>query len=178
MRKTRLLRVTRAAVIAAMYVVLTFLSSVFGLAYGSVQFRLSEVLTILPLFTADAIPGLAVGCLLANIQSSLGAVDMIFGTGATLIAAILTRALRGVKIRSLPLLSMSMPVLINAVVVAVELSFFIPDAAGASGLLFSFLTVGGGEAAVCYILGIPFYFCISKQPALRRVLSGSAAGRS
>ena len=67
------------ALIAAHYAVLTYVSAAFGLAYGAVQFRLGEILTILPLFSPSAIYGLTVGCIISNIGSSLGPVDMLFG---------------------------------------------------------------------------------------------------
>ena len=75
------------AVIAALYAVLTYVAAAMNVAYGAVQFRFSEALTVLPVFTPAAIPGLTLGCLIANLGSPLGVVDWVFGTGATLIAA-------------------------------------------------------------------------------------------
>ena len=90
-----LLGMTYAAVIAALYVALTFLSSLFGLSgQGAVQLRISEALTVLPYFTAAAVPGVTLGCLLANLLTGAAAPDLIFGTLATLLGAIGTRALR------------------------------------------------------------------------------------
>ena len=80
----------QGAMIAAIYTVLTLLAATMNLAYGPVQFRFSEALTILPMFTPAAVPGLTIGCLLSNIFSGYGAADMIFGTLATLLAAIST----------------------------------------------------------------------------------------
>ena len=88
------------AVIAAIYAVLTYLSALANLAYGPFQFRFSEALTILPIFTPAAVPGLALGCLLSNIFSSMGAADMVFGTLATLLAAIATRMVRFLECRA------------------------------------------------------------------------------
>ena len=89
MRTTKNVRfLTQAAMIAALYAVLTYAAAAVNLAYGAVQFRFSETLTVLPVFTPAAIPGLAVGCFLANLGSPLGLVDWIFGTGATLLAAV------------------------------------------------------------------------------------------
>ena len=79
-----------AAVIAALYTVLTYLAVAMNLAYGPIQFRFSEALTILPVFTPAAIPGLALGCFLSNLASPLGIVDWVFGTLATLLAAMLS----------------------------------------------------------------------------------------
>ena len=85
MKKNTTRYLTQAAVIAALYVVLTYVSSAVGLAYGGVQFRLSEALTILPAFTPAAIPGLTIGCVLGNLGSPMGIVDIVCGAGATLL---------------------------------------------------------------------------------------------
>lgn len=77
-----------SAVIAALYAVLTYAAAAMNLAFGAVQFRFSEALTVLPAFTPAAIPGLAVGCLISNLASPLGVVDWVFGTLATLLAGI------------------------------------------------------------------------------------------
>lgn len=81
--------ITRAGVVAALYVVLTYLTTLCGLASGAVQFRISEMLTILPVFVFEAVPGLTIGCLIANmISGGLAVIDIIFGTVATLIGAL------------------------------------------------------------------------------------------
>lgn len=80
--------ITRAGVVAALYVVLTYLSALCGLSIGIYQFRISEVLCILPVFMVEAIPGLAIGCLIANMISGSLVIDVIFGSIATLIGAI------------------------------------------------------------------------------------------
>ena len=155
--------IVTGALIAAAYVGLTFLSNVFSLAYGPVQFRISEVLTLLPVFTAAAIPGVTVGCFIANI-ASFNLLDMLFGTAATLIAAILTYFLRNIKFKGLPLLAMLPPVIINAVVVGLEIAFFfLPEGYSFMGFVISALQVGLCELAVCYVLGIPFYMIIKKH---------------
>ena len=78
------------AVIAALYAVLTYVAAAVNLAYGPVQFRFSEALTVLPVFTPAAIPGLTLGCVIANLGSPLGVVDWVFGPLATLLAALAT----------------------------------------------------------------------------------------
>ena len=90
------------AVIAALYAVLTYVAAAMNLAYGAVQFRFSEALTVLPVFTPAAIPGLALGCLIANLGSPLGVVDWVFGTGATLIAAVGTWLVGKFQVRESP----------------------------------------------------------------------------
>ena len=93
---------TQAAVIAALYAVLTYVAAALNLAYGPVQFRFSEALTVLPVFTPAAVPGLALGCFLANLGSPLGIVDWVFGTGATLLAAIGTWLVGRVRVKDVP----------------------------------------------------------------------------
>ena len=163
MKKTKIKFLVESALIAALYAGLTYLMSVFNLAYGPVQFRISEALCILPVFTPAAIPGLTVGCFIANILS-FNPLDMIFGTAASLIAALLTYALRNIRFKGVPWLSLLPPVLVNAVVVGLEIAFFYTEG-GASmvGFLFNALTVGLGQLVVCYGLGIPLYFIVKRS---------------
>ncbi len=150
------------ALIAAVYAGLTYLSNAFGLAYGPVQLRISEILTLLPIFTPASIPGLTVGCFIANI-GSFNAADLFFGTGATLIAAVLTYYLRNIKIKGLPFLSILSPVMVNAVIIGFEINWlFLPGKASLYGFLISALEVGIGEFIVCFCFGIPFYFIVKK----------------
>ena len=118
MKKTTLF-IAYAAVIAAMYATLTILQNVLlpGSASASVQFRVSEVLTILALYTPAAIPGLAVGCAVANLSSVAvaGPLDLIIGSAASLIAAVLMYATRNVRLFKLPVLAALMPALVNGV---------------------------------------------------------------
>ena len=88
-----------SAVIAALYAVLTYAAAAMNLAFGAVQFRFSEALTVLPAFTPAAIPGLAVGCLISNLASPLGVVDWVFGTLATLLAGIFSYLVRNIRRR-------------------------------------------------------------------------------
>ena len=147
-------------VIAALYAALTIFSSVFGIAFGPIQFRFSEALCVLPLFFPEAVPALALGCLVANLTSPYGLIDIIFGTAATLLAAITTRAARGIKIKGLPILSLLSPVVFNAVIVGLELSFFLPEKATLAAFLIAAAQVGVGELCVITLLGIPLYFAL------------------
>ena len=119
------------AVIAALYAALTFASAFFGLAYRGVQFRISEALNVLCLFTPAAIPGLTVGCFLANLPSDLGPIDWFLGTLATLIAVAGIYFTRNIKFKSFPFVSLLIPALANGVIVGVELTYiteiFPPD---------------------------------------------------
>lgn len=168
-KKTR--HLTKAAVIAAVYVVLTLLSGAFGLAYGNVQFRVSEVMCILPLFTPAAIPGLTVGCLLSNIFSTINPVDMVIGTFASLLAAICTRKCRFITLKGFPLLSLLFPVLFNAVFIGAEIAFFSGADAFIPVFIANALSVGAGEAAVIYTLGTILFFFIRKNDRVGRFLS-------
>ena len=160
MNKTQNTRyIVTGAIIAAAYVVLTFISNIFGLAFGPIQLRISEALCILPLFTPAAIPGLTIGCFISNILS-FNALDMLFGTFATLTAALLTRVFKNKLLFGMPLLSLLPPVLINALVVGLEITLFIEQTAG---FFITALQVGIGQFIVCYLLGIPLYFAIKNK---------------
>ena len=106
MKNTKAHTLAKAALIAAAYVALTWMSEALGLGFGAVQLRLSEALTILPVFTPAAIPGLILGCAVSNAGSPLGPVDMVVGTAATLLQVLCTRRLRNVKIKNIPFLSL------------------------------------------------------------------------
>lgn len=166
-RSTRVLHMAYGAVIAALYAVLTYAAAAMNLAYGGVQFRFSEALTILPVFTPAAVPGLALGCLLSNLASPLGMVDWIFGTLATLLAALLTYAVRKVCYRGLPILAPLPPVLTNALLVGFEVACL--SDAGFSWANFSWaafgvwaLSVGVEELVVCFALGLPLCAALQK----------------
>ena len=144
-----------SGIIAALYAGLTILLQ--AISFNAIQVRVSEAMTLLPVLTSAAIPGLTIGCFLANIISPVGWMDMVFGTLATLIAAILTRLLR----KKLYLAAL-MPVLSNAIIIGIML-----HVAFGEPLWLSMLTVGAGEALACFILGIPLVKALEKVPALR-----------
>lgn len=159
-KKTRY--IIDGALIAALYAGLTYLMGVFNLAYGPVQFRISEALTILPVFTPAAIPGLTVGCFLANIMS-FSPIDMVLGTLASLLSAVCTYLLRKVTFRGVPWLSLMPPVLFNAVIVGLEIAFFFTEGgASLAGFALNAVFVGVGQLAVCYGLGIPLFLILRR----------------
>ena len=161
-RRKKIEFVITGAIIAAAYAGFTYLSAAFGMAYGPIQLRISEVLTILPVFTPAAIPGLTVGCFLANL-GSFNAADLIFGTLATFIAAVLTYLLKKFTIKGIPWLAFLPPVLVNAVIIGIEIAiFFLPDEASIWGFLISAFQVGLGQLIVCYVFGVPFYIIVKK----------------
>ncbi len=147
--------------IAAIYVVLTVLAAQFNLASGAIQVRFSEALTILPVFTVAAVPGLAIGCVLANLLTGCAAWDVVFGSLATLIGAVGTRLLK-----NKPLLAWIPPVLSNAAIVPVVLMkvYGVPDA-----WWYLVLTVGAGEIIACGILGLLLWRSLKNVPQVRNM---------
>ena len=145
-----LLDLTQGAMIAALYVVLTFIANLAGLASGVIQVRLSEALTILPVFTAAAVPGLAVGCVLANLLTGCAIWDVVFGSLATLIGAVGTRLLR----KKSPVLAVLPPILSNIIIVPLVLPrvYGVEDA-----YWYLAMTVGAGEIISCGVLGLLLY---------------------
>ncbi len=150
--------ITQSAVIAALYVALTFVSNAMGLANGAIQFRISEALTVLPAFTPAAVPGLVIGCLVSNLFTDGVLANIIGGTFATLLGAVGTRLVR----EHTPLLSLP-PVMANALLVP----FIIMYAYGAQGTYWYFaLTVFIGEAVCAGIAGTAFAYALKKRPEL------------
>lgn len=151
-QKTNFICVT--AMIAALYVVLTFIANAFGLASGVIQIRLSESLTVLPFFAPAAIPGLTIGCLLSNWMTGCVLWDIIFGTLATLLGALGSYALR-----KYPWLVPIPPILANTVIVPFVLRY----AYGAADALpYMMATVGIGEILSCYVLGMILLTALKK----------------
>ncbi len=162
MNKRKTMFVVESAIIAAIYAGLTYFAAVLNVAYGGIQFRFSEALTILAVFYPAAIPGLTIGCFLGNITSPYGLVDIICGTLATLIAAVLSCKTRNIKFKDLPLLSALFPVISNAIIVGLEITLFMPEGFKFEAFLISALQVGLGELVMCYGLGIPLYKVIKR----------------
>ena len=169
--KKRTLFLTRAAVIAALYAALTYAAGAIGLAYGPIQFRFSEALTVLACFTPTAIPGLTVGCFLGNLGSSLGPIDWVVGTTATLLAALCTYFTRRIGGKLACLWAPLFSTLFNAVLVGLEIAFFVPEGGGWAAFGMLALEVGVGELAVCCLLGIPLYVLIKRNEGLNRILT-------
>ena len=149
---------TRAAIIAAAYCALSLVSSALSLAYGPVQLRFSEALCVLPFLMPEAVWGLFVGCLLTNVLSPYGLLDLIFGSAATLLAALLSARCKTRVGAAGP------PILCNAVLVGALLSWEVGGTAESFGTLFVYnaATVGAGEAAVCLVLGLPLLRILEK----------------
>ena len=154
MRTKRVTFITQAAMIAAIYVVLTLFISAVNLASGAIQIRISEALTVLPAFTPAAIPGLFIGCLISNLMSGCLPLDVIFGSLATLIGACGTYLLRRCKWAApIP------PILANILIVPFVLAYVyhIPG-----GIPYFMVNVGIGEIISCGVLGMIIYNILAR----------------
>ena len=138
-------------IVAALYTALTLLFA--PISFSQIQFRISEALTLLPALSSSSVPGLFIGCLVSNLITGQPWQDVLFGSLATLAAAMLTRRFR----RNIWLAAL-MPVAVNALVIGLMLYFVY-------GLhpYISFLTVGAGQAAVCFALGVPMVKMIGRM---------------
>ena len=157
MKENKVTFLTQAAMIAAIYVVLTYIFAPFS--FGEVQVRISEALTILPLFTPAAIPGLFIGCLIGNILGGAILPDIVFGSIATLIGAFGTYMLRGQNKFVAPL----PPIAANTVIVPFVLLF---GYGVTLPIPFMMLTVGIGEVISCGVLGMIIYFALNRYRGL------------
>ena len=165
MEKNHTLFITNAAFIAAVYVVLTFVANSFGLASGVIQVRLSEALCILPFFTPAAIPGLFVGCLLANLITGCCLLDIVFGSLATLIGASL-----GYLLRKYKYLIPVPTILANAFIVPFVLIYGYGEPLP---YWYLFATVGAGEVISAGALGIILLTALVNVPSFQSVFSES-----
>ena len=156
--KTQLLALN--GVIAAAYAALTLVASAMNLAYGPVQFRFSEALTVLPFLFPGTWPGLFVGCLVANLLSPYGPIDIVIGSLATLLAAIWTEKVDRPWLAPLP------PVLCNMVLVGGMLAWEQVGFTGAFGVTFALnaASVALGELIACYGLGSLLLWRLPKMP--------------
>ena len=152
------LYLTRGALIGAIYFALTYLAFAFGLSSGAIQFRISEALCVLPIFMPEAIPGLFIGCFIANLATGCAIWDVIFGSIATLIGAIGARLLRFLP-RKLKWLAPLPTILANAIIVPFVLmyAYGVED-----GYFFLALTVAIGEIVCAGAGGSFLYYSMEK----------------
>jgi uncharacterized membrane protein len=157
--KKKTLFLCHAAIIAAMYVVLSFVSAALGLSSGVIQCRISEALCILPIYTPAAIPGVAIGCLLFNLMSACAWQDVLFGTLATLIGALVAYLLR-----SLPYLAPLPTILSNTFIIpfVIKYAYNVDEA-----LPFLLLTVFLGEVISAGIFG--YILMTALKPISRKI---------
>ena len=175
MKKNSIRRLVETAVIAAVYTAVSLALSAFS--FGAVQIRISEALTLLPVVTPLAIPGLTLGCFLSNLlgfvlgMNPLGWLDMIVGTLATLISAMFTQALGEFRVKNIPFYSAIPPVLINAAFIGVELTYVLSGGFEPRLLLLNILSVGAGQLVSCFIVGLPFVCFLEKSGLAGRLFS-------
>lgn len=151
-------KLTHASLIAGLYVVLTLVSAALGLSGGVIQVRFSEALTILPCFSAAAVPGLGIGCIIANMLTGAVALDVIFGSVATLLGAMWTRIFR--KNKYVAILG---PIVSNTIIIPLVLRY----AYNIEGALWYFsFTVCIGEVISCGIFGLALYKVLDKNKNL------------
>ena len=158
-------RLALAAAAAAMYTALSYVAYTLNLAFAPVQFRLSEALTLLPFLFPETAWGLFVGCILTNLLSQYGVVDIVFGSLATLLAGLWTARCKSRWTAAIP------PVVCNALIVGAVISY------AETGLGRSFwaawginiLSVGGSEAVLCFLPGVLLVSALQKSGAARRL---------
>ena len=151
----RTIFICQGAIIAASYVALTYVARMFGLDSGPIQVRLSEMLCILPMFTSAAIPGLYLGCLIANLLTGAVWLDILVGPVATVIGAIGTYALRKHK-----WLAPFPPILSNTLIIPFVLSYGYEME---QAIPLMMVTVGIGEVISVYVLGMIIYHALEKN---------------
>lgn len=159
-----------AGLIAALYAVLGYFANIFGIAFGPIQVRFSEALCVLPFFFPAAVPGLFIGCLITNLLSPYGALDIIFGSLATLLAAVWTRHTRFKWLAPLP------PVVCNALIIPAVITWQVaqtssPDDVMGAFFLYNVFSIGLGELLSCYILGGILLTQLPKLSPLKRYFS-------
>ena len=154
MKMTKTRAVVFVGTVAAVYAALSLMPGLSVLTFGPVQLRIAEAMCALALLTPWAIPALTIGCFLTNLASPMMVVDLPLGTLATLIAAIGTYFLR-----TKPALAMLMPVISNGLIVGMVVHFWVDSS---FGLAINMLLVAVGEAAACYLFGLPLYKAMKK----------------
>ena len=158
MSKFTVKQLTLGAMVAALYVVLSYFGNVFSLTFGPIQFRFAEALTVLPFLFPSTVPGLFIGCLVTNLLSPYGPLDIVVGSLATLIAAFWTSRLKHKWLAPLP------PVLCNTALVGFTIGFAQTGftAALPAAWAYNGLTVGVGELGACYVLGMLLLYALPK----------------
>lgn len=161
MKRVNIHQVVFCGILAAIYAVLTICTAAF--AYGPIQFRLADALCIFPFFSPVTTIGLTLGCLIANLFSTVSALDVIFGTAATALACMLTAKCRKAALAPLP------NVLVNAVMIGAMLSAVTTPQTFWHGFVLYAAQVGAGELAVMYLLGLPLLLFLRKNGLGQRI---------
>ena len=171
MRKSAVYNLVLAAMVAALYALLGYFGDVMGLTFGPVQVRFAEALTVLPFLFPATAPGLALGCLITNLQSPYGPIDVIFGTLATAIAAYLTMKMPKWYLAALP------PILVNAVILPPIWAWAEVGAVNAgfwAACGFNAVTFIVGEALACYVLGTLLLKALGQVKFLKPIMRPTA----
>lgn len=172
MKKTN--NLSKQAMIAALYTVIGFVLAPF--TFGSVQARISEALTLLPVFGIHNVWGITIGCFLTNLiglatgANILGSLDIIFGTGATLAAGLLTYLFRNIRYKGMPVLSVLPPVIINAVVIGWELCIMINGSFHPVIFTAQAVSVGIGQLISCGVIGLLLVKVIENNKRLKELI--------
>ena len=165
MKKFTVQHLATAAVVGAAYAVLSIFGSVFGVTFGPVQCRFAEALCVLPFFFPETAGGLFVGCLITNLLSPYGLLDIVIGSLTTLLAAVLTARCKRKWLAPLP------PVVCNALIVGFEVAW--SEVGFTAALLpayaLNMFTVGLGELCACYLLGLPLLSALSRVPLVQQL---------
>ncbi|WP_040195544.1 QueT transporter family protein [Candidatus Soleaferrea massiliensis] len=165
-RNQKLANIVVAAVIAALYATLTLVLA--PMAFGPLQMRVSEAFTLLPVLSMSAVWGVTVGCMISNSfgvllgTNILGPVDILAGSLATLAAALMTRQLRKVRVKGIPILAPLPPILVNAVIIGTELTIALSPDFNLGIFAVNMLQVGLGQLVPCYVLGLILLYVLEK----------------
>lgn len=163
-------QITLAAMVAALYAVLSYFGNIFGLTYGAVQCRFAEALCVLPFLFPATAPGLFVGCIITNLRSTVGPLDIVLGSLATLLAALWTAKMPNRFLAPLP------PVICNGVIVGGMIAWYEVGFGPGFWTAFAFngVSVAVGELLACYVLGS---ILLSVLPRVRYLQTMMPAGR-
>ena len=159
MKNNKLRHIVFAAMIAAMYAALTLMLS--PISFGNIQIRMSEAMVLLPVLFASSVPGVTLGCFMANLIGAmmglniLGYLDCVVGTLATLLAAVLSRKFADIRFKNIPWVSVLMPVLFNGVIIGAELAYALMPEAMLTGFVIFGFEVAFGELLAVGVFGIP-----------------------
>ena len=173
MKKISVRNLTRCSVMAALYAAVSI--ALAPISFGAVQMRVAEALTVLPVFTPYGIISVTLGCLITNAYgvavgaNILGAADIVLGTAATYIAAVMTRGLRSFRIKGFPVLATLPPVLTNAVVIGAELTFAETNTVFSPLLWINILQVAAGQLLSCSVLGLILFWALTKTKLAERL---------
>ncbi|MCL2055756.1 MAG: QueT transporter family protein [Oscillospiraceae bacterium] len=175
MQKNSTKKLVYIAMIAAVYTALCL--ALPFISYGPLNIRIAEALALLPVFSPIGVWGVTLGCFLANLTgfftgaNILGAPDILFGTAATFIAALLSRRWRGIRVHGLPVAAVLPPVLINALVIGVELAFVttVPGESFVTAFAVNAIWVGMGQLISCGIIGLVMVKTLENTGIARRL---------